>query len=95
MLIRTAEKHGIRTHAGLTICLDRSIQLGVAGCGRLMDEHLPSFAANVAGGDGPHTVERERFEALYTHVKGRGWSHRLRKLIDTCDWSVTYDVEVR
>jgi len=83
MLERTARKFGITSQKGLTILMDRSVQLGVEGCGDLLERYCDRLIGR---------PEWEIFEYLYSRVKSRGWSHRLRKLIDSDDvsWYTSY-----
>jgi peptidoglycan hydrolase-like protein with peptidoglycan-binding domain len=83
MLVRTAIPFDVRSQKGLTILMDRSVQLGVSGCGKLMERYCEGMTG---------LPEWEMFEHLYSEVRTRGWSHRLRKLIDSDEvsWYTRY-----
>jgi hypothetical protein len=76
MLRKVAKDIGVRSEKGLAILLDRCIQLGVTGCWNLVKPLLVD-GSNLPCG------EREFFDRLYAKVKGKPWSHRTRKLMDS------------
>jgi len=84
MLKRTAKPFGIVSQKGLTILMDRSVQLGVSGCGKLMERYCKDLIGR---------PEWEIFEHLCRKVKSRGWSHRLKKLMasDEISWYTQYE----
>lgn len=85
MLERVAKVYNVKSQRGLTILMDRSVQLGVGGCATLMKTYFKSVPAGM--------TEQEMFETLYQKVKDRGWAHRLKTLL-TCDslsWNLVFD----
>ncbi len=82
MLRRSAIPYGIESETGLTILLDRSIQLGPSGCAKLIRRCWK---------DREGRTEPELFALLYAlALRGeRIWAHRVRKLMDSDEisWS--------
>ncbi len=74
MIRKSAIPYNITSQKGLAILFDRSVQMGTSGCRSLMDSYLASKK---------EWSEEEKFDYLYRKVQDRGWSHRLRKLIDS------------
>lgn len=74
MLERVARPYAIRSQKGLCVLLDRSVQLGPAGCARLVRQ---VWGAQRARGE----REDQSFARLYRHVRDRPWAHRMRAIL--------------
>jgi hypothetical protein len=82
MIMQAAIPFDVSSQKGLCVLLDRSVQLGPAGCARLL---------RAVWGDSQQTApEQQRFEALYRNVQEKAWSHRMRKILDSSD--ISFDV---
>jgi hypothetical protein len=67
---------------GLCVLLDRSVQLGPAGCARLLA---------TIWGQRLEAPEPARFQLLYQSVHEKSWSHRMRKILDSPD--ISFDLQ--
>ena len=85
MLRRSARPYGICSEKGLTILLDRTVQLGGGGCRKLLDRYCKGLKGR---------PEPELFAHLYSKIKGRSWAHRTHKLMqsDEVSWYRTFDI---
>jgi len=87
MIERVARPNAVRSQKGLCVLLDRAVQLGVAGCQRLV---------RVAWGPTRDAAEREAqsFRSLYRRVEDKSWAHRVERILESQDLSfeLQYDI---
>lgn len=87
MIERVARPHAVCSQKGLCILLDRAVQLGVAGCGRLVQ---------VTWGERREAAEPEAqsFARLYRLVEDKSWARRVEKILNARDLSyeLQYDL---
>lgn len=83
MLRRAALPFDVRSEKGLCVLLDRTVQLGPAGCAKLLERAWPTATRALD--------EPRRFAILSEAVQKSFWAHRVRKLLERNDLS--YDVQ--
>jgi hypothetical protein len=84
MLRASALPFNVRSERGICILLDRTIQLGPAGCAKLLEKSWAKVGA---------LPEAKRFEVLFDDVRAKFWSHRVRTLLesDQLSFDVVFD----
>jgi hypothetical protein len=85
MVRKVAKLYGISSEKGLTILLDRSIQMGVGGCFSLLEQNMGKAKAEQRMRSS--IEEAAFFQRLYEMVRTSSWSHRTRKIIENLDLS--------